>query len=46
MADIKELLAPMMLEDSEQDEELAVVDLRLWDDQDSPVLAGVSYEEH
>ncbi|ENO18098.1 CRISPR-associated protein cas1 [Schaalia cardiffensis F0333] len=46
VADIKELFAPMMLEDSEQDEELAVADLRLWDDQGSPVLAGVSYEEH
>ena len=45
VADIKGLLSVSGALDAEDDEDLIVDDLRLWDDHEGTVAAGVSYEE-
>ena len=45
VADIKNLLSVSGALDVEDDEDLIVDDLRLWDDHEGTVAAGVSYEE-
>ena len=45
VADIKQLLSVSGALDVEDDDDLIVDDLRLWDDREGTVAAGVSYEE-
>jgi len=45
VADIKQLLSVSGALAVEDDDDLIVDDLRLWDDREGTVAAGVSYEE-
>ena len=45
VADIKQLLSVSGTLAIEDDDDLIVDDLRLWDDREGTVAAGVSYEE-
>ena len=45
VADIKQLLSASGALAVEDDDDLIVDDLRLWDDREGTVAAGVSYEE-